>query len=184
MSWDTIVWPVTTWPIATWPPTGKRANDIVRAHHALTAFRVNRKNSTLADALRSATNFAVGGWAWVYNSAFTIRRGVKANTDAKVQKTKLALDWTGLYKILTVGPCSAAETPNGSPLVSNLYLDFPSDLPGSDARQRVKIERCKPCANSLGSGDMPKYLPAELTQYVLKTVSKKSPPYHVTQDDV
>ena len=52
----------------------KRANDIVRAHHAL------------ADTLRPAPNFAVGGWAWVYNSATTIRQGVKANTDAKVLK--------------------------------------------------------------------------------------------------
>ena len=31
---------------------------------------------------------------------------------------------------------------------------------------------------------MPKYLPAGLTQYVLNIFSKKSPPYHVTQDDV
>ena len=31
---------------------------------------------------------------------------------------------------------------------------------------------------------MPKYLMAGLTQYVLNNFSKKSPPYHVTQDDV
>ena len=31
---------------------------------------------------------------------------------------------------------------------------------------------------------MPKYLPAGLTQYVLNIFSKKSPPYHVTQDYV
>ena len=62
--------------------------------------------------------------------------------------------------------------------------DPPSDLPGSGARRRVAIERCKPCANLHDSGDMPKYLPAGLTQYVLNTSSKKSPPYHVTQDDV
>ena len=31
---------------------------------------------------------------------------------------------------------------------------------------------------------MPKYLPAGLTQYVLNYFSKKSPQYHVTQDDV
>ena len=43
----------------------KRENDIVRAHHALTVSRVNRKNSALADALRPAPNFAVGGMAWV-----------------------------------------------------------------------------------------------------------------------
>ena len=33
-------------------------------------------------------------------------------------------------------------------------------------------------------GDMPKYLPAGLTQYVLNNFSKKFPPYRVTQDDV
>ena len=72
----------------------KRASDIVRAHHALTVSRVNRRNSAPTDALRPALNFALGGWAWVYNSASTIRQGVKANTDAKVLKAKLALNWT------------------------------------------------------------------------------------------
>ena len=120
-----------------------------------------------------------------YNSAFTIRQGVKANTDAMVLKSKLELNWTGAYKVLAVGPCSAAETPDGSPLGSNLlYLNLPSDLPGSDAHRRVATECCKPCANPHDSGDMLKYLPAGLTQYVLNKSSKKSPPYHVTQDDV
>ena len=134
----------------------KRPNDIVRAHHAPTVSRVNRRTSALADALRPAPYFAVSGWACVYNSTSTIRQGVKANTDAKVLKAKLALNWTGPYKVLAVGPCSAAETPDGSPLGGNLlYLDLPSDLPGSDARRRVAIERCKPCANPHDSGDMP-----------------------------
>ena len=84
----------------------------------------------------------------MYNSASTIRQGVNANTDAKILKAKLALNWTVPYKVLAVGPCSSAETPDGSPLGDNLlYLDLPSDLPGSDARRRVAIERCKPCAN-------------------------------------
>ena len=43
----------------------KRANDIVRAHHALTVSRVNRRNSAYADALRSVPNFDTVGWAWV-----------------------------------------------------------------------------------------------------------------------
>ena len=163
----------------------KRANDIVRAHHALIVSRVSRINSALTDALRPAPNFVTGGWAWAYNSASTIRQGVKANTDAEVLKTKLALSWTGPYKILAVGPCSAAESPDGSPLGSNLlYLDLPSDLPGSDARRRVAIESCKPCANLHDGGDMPKYLPAGLTQYGLNIFPKKFPPYHVTQDVV
>ena len=71
--------------------------------------------------------FALGGWAWVYNSASTIRQGVKANTDAKVLKAKLALNWTGPYKALAVGPCASAENQGGSPLGDNLpYLDLPS----------------------------------------------------------
>ena len=62
-------------------------------------------------------------------------------------------------------------------------MSFPSDLPGSDARRRVAIERRKPCANLHDRSDMPKHLPAGLTQYVLHNLSKTSPPYHVTQDD-
>ena len=121
-----------------------RANDIVRAHHALTATRVNRINPGLADTLRQAPYFAVGGWAWVDNSASAIRQGVKANTDAIVLKAKLALNWTGPFKMLAVGPCSVAMTEDGSPLGSNLlYLDLPSDPSGSDARRRVAIKRFK-----------------------------------------
>ena len=70
----------------------------------------------------------------MYNSASTTRQGVKENTDAKVLKAKLALNWTGPHKILAVGACFAVETPDGSPLGKNLlFLDLPSDLPGSDA---------------------------------------------------
>ena len=39
----------------------KRAHDIVRAHHALTVSRVNRRNAALAHALRPAPTFTVGG---------------------------------------------------------------------------------------------------------------------------
>ena len=65
-----------------------------------------------------------------------------------------------------------------------LYLDLPSDLPGPNTRLRVAIERCKPCANPHDSSDMPECLPAGLTEDVLNIFSKKSRPYHVTQDDV
>ena len=107
----------------------------------------------------------MGGWSWAYNLASTIRQGLKANTDAKVLKAQLALNWTGPYEVLAVGLCSSADTPVGSPLGDNLlYLDLPSHLPNSDARWRMAIERCKPCANPHDSSGMPKYLPAGLTQ--------------------
>ena len=134
----------------------QRANDIVRKRHALIASLVKRRNSALANALRPVLKFAVDGWPWVYNSASTTRQGVKANTDAKALKAKLALNRTGPYKVLAVGPCSSADTPDGSPLGDNLlYFDLPSDLPGSDARRLVAIERCKPCANPTTAGTCP-----------------------------
>ena len=40
----------------------QRAYDIVREHHALTVFRVERRNSALSDALRVVPKFTVGGW--------------------------------------------------------------------------------------------------------------------------
>ena len=57
---------------------------------------MDRRNSALSDALRPVPKFAVGDWVWVYNTAATIRQGAKTDTDAKVLKTKLSLNWTGL----------------------------------------------------------------------------------------
>ena len=155
----------------------QRANDVVRKHHALTVSRVNRRNFALADALRLVLKFVVG-WAWVYKSVSNIYQGVKPNTDANVINDVLALNWTGLYKVLVLSLCSSAGTPDGFPLGDNLfYLDLPSDLPSSDGRRHVAIERCKSCDNPHDSSDMPKYSPAGLTQYVLNNVSNKSHPY-------
>ena len=116
----------------------------------------------------------------------TIRQGSKpgdADADAHVLKVKLSLNWTGPFKILAVGPAAAA--PDGRPLADKLlYLDLPSELPGIDAKARVSVARCKPCDNPSDLDDMPRFLPAGLTQYVLNRHTTKSPPYHVTEDDV
>ena len=138
----------------------QRANDIVREMHALTVSRVERRNSALSDALRQVSNFIVGNWVWLYSTASIIRKSAKAGTDAKVLKTKFALNLTGPYKILANDPCPSSDTPDGSPLGDKLlYLDLPADVPGADAHRRVSVERCKPCANPHDRGDMPKYLP-------------------------
>ena len=119
------------------------------------------------------------------NTAAIIRQGAKTDTDAKAFKAKLSLNWTVPYKVLAVGPCTPADTADGSPLGAKLlYFDLPSDMPGADARRRVSVQRYKPCANPHDHGDMPKYLPAELTHYVLNNFSELYPLYHVTQDDV
>ena len=65
-----------------------------------------------------------------------------------------------------------------------LYLDLPTKLSGPAAKPRVTVTRCKPCANPYDADDMPRHLPAGLTQYVLHTFATKSPPYYVTTDDV
>ena len=150
----------------------QHAYDIAREHHPRTVARVNRRNSALSDALRPVPNLAVVGWAWVYNKVATIRQGAKPDTEPKVLEAKLSLNWTGPYKVLAVGPCSSADTPDGSPLGAKLLcLDLPCDMPGADARRRVSVQRCKPCANPHDRGDMPKYLQAGLTQYVLNSFS-------------
>ena len=83
-------------------------------------------------------------------------------------KTKFAVNWTGPYKILAVGPCPAGDTPDGSPLGDKLlYLDLPTDMPGVDAHRRVSVDRCKPCTNPHDREHMPKYPLDELSQYVL-----------------
>ena len=65
-----------------------------------------------------------------------------------------------------------------------MYLDLPSNLSGPAAKPRVTVARCKPCANPYEADDTPRHLPVDLTQYVLHAFATKSPPYHVTTDDV
>ena len=134
----------------------KRANDIVRAHHALTVSRVNRRNSALADALRPAPNFAVGGWAWVYNSASTIRQGVKATTDAKVLKAKLGLNWTGPYKSWrsVPSPLPRPWTVRCSRVNSSIWIS----LPTCPVRKLVGVWRssaANPAPNTTTAGTCP-----------------------------
>lgn len=66
-----------------------------------------------------------------------------------------------------------------------LHLDLPSEVPGANSHRRITVVRCKPSANPHDSSDgMLKYLLVGLLQYVLKTFTKESRPYRVTQDDV
>ena len=57
----------------------------------------------------------------MYNTAATIRQGAKTDTDAKVPKAKLSLNWTGPYKVLAVGPC-----PPLTPRTAHLWATSPS----------------------------------------------------------
>ena len=151
---------------------------------------MEHSNSALSDALRPIPKFAVGGWVWVYSKAATIRRGTKMDTDAKVLKSKLSINWTSPYKSSQLAPVTRI-TPRTVPLLPlSSFMDLPSKMPGSDARRGVSVQHCKPCTkpqpctNPHDHGEMRKYWPAGLTQYVLNNFFKKAPPCHVSQDDV
>ena len=161
------------------------AYELVREQHALKVACVNGKHSTLSDALLRRPKYVAGGWVWVYNTATTIRQGLRKGTDNKILKENLSLNWTDTFKIIAVGLSPADNQPDGRPLGDKLlYLDLPSSLSGPSAKPRVTVARCRPCANPYDAGDMPRHLPAGLTQYVLHAFASKSPPYHVTTDDV
>ena len=127
--------------------------------HAIYVSRPNRRNAPNMNALCRSPPFTVGGWAWIYNSAATIRQGAKKGTDATVLKTKLSLNWIGPFKILAVGPIPTSDSPGGRPLHDKLlYLDLPCDLPRCDSKCRVSVVRCKPCRNPDDTDDIPKHL--------------------------
>ena len=126
-----------------------------------------------------------GGWVWLYSTAATIRQEPRRGVDNKVLKEKLSLNWTSPLKIVAVGPSPAANQSDEHPLGDTLlYLDLPSTLSSPAAKPRVTVARCKACANPYDADDMARHLPAGLTQYVLHAFATKSPPNHVTTDDI
>ena len=137
------------------------------------------------DTLRRSPSFTTGGWAWIYNTAATICLGAKKGTDATILKTKFSSNWSGPFKILPVGPAPASAVPDGRPLHGKLlYFYLPSDMPGRDSKRHASVVRCKPSRNPDDIHDLLTNRPADLTKYVLNSVSTKSPPFNVTLDDI
>ena len=91
----------------------------MREQHALTVARVNGRNSTLSDALLRRPKYVAGGWVWVYNTAATVRQGMRRGVDNKVLKEKLSLS-TGrapLKSSLLASPqrlTNQTDTPSGT----------------------------------------------------------------------
>ena len=99
--------------------------------HALTVARIISRNSALSDPLLRRLRYTTGVRVWVNNTAATIRQGSRKNTDYQVLREERSPNWTGPLKILAIGPCSAADTPDGRPLGDKLlFLDLPTNLSG------------------------------------------------------
>ena len=158
----------------------QRAFELVQESHLIAMSKIQRSNTKLLAILHKLPNFEVGNWVWTYNPQATIGQG--GGEDSSQIVTKLSLNWTGPYKILVVGP---GLGPDGRPVADKtLYLDLPTDMPGKDQKKRVSVDRCKMCHNPSDDLDIPKYLPAGLSKYVLHSFTDKSPPFHPTTEDV
>lgn len=59
-----------------------------------------------------------------------------------------------------------------------------SDMPDADASRYVSVQRYNPFIHSHDNGDVPKYFPAGLTQYMLNNICKQSSQYYATKNDV
>ena len=159
--------------------------DLVREQNQINLAKANSANAMLDAVMHKRPVWKVGEWVWVYNDVQTIRQGASADQASpdKVLTAKLSLNWTGPWKILGVGP--SATAPDDRPLGEKLlYLDFPTDEAGPAPKNRVSVLRCKPCIAPHDSTDMPQQLPLGLSQYVLSKHATKSPPFHVTAEDV
>lgn len=157
----------------------QRSYALVHKHHAPSISRITRRNSIISSALHQTPSFAVGKWAWVYNSVATIHQRAQKDTDHAVLKAKMSFDWTESYRILAVGPSSAEDTPHRKPVADKfLHLDLPLGMPESDPKRRVSVVRCKPGFNPRDISVIPPYSPAGLNNYVLNNYTTKSLPYH------
>ena len=88
-------------------------------------------------------------------------------------------------RVLAIGRLPSESTQDDGPLADRfLCLDLPNDMLGPDADCRVSEARWKPCTNPHDTTDLPQFLAAEITQYVLNNHTPNPPPFHVTADDV
>ena len=158
----------------------QRAFELVQESHLIAMSKIQRSNTKLLMILHKLPNFEVGNWVWTYNPQATVGQGVSEDNSHLV--IKLSLNWTGPNKILVVG---LGLGPDGRPVADKtLYLDLPTDMPGKDQKKRVSVDRCKMCHNPSDVSDIPKYLPAGLSKYVLHSFTDKLSLFHPTTEDV
>ena len=164
----------------------QHAYELVRGEHALKDARVNGRNSTLSDALLRHPKYVARGWVWVYNTAAPIRQGLRKGVDNKILKETLSLNWTGPSKLSLLAPPQRLPNPTGVHSETSCYtLTSRQTGPALLLNPASQWHDANPAPTlTMHTTCMPRHLPAGLTQYVLHAFNTKSPPYHVTTDDI
>lgn len=168
-----------------------RAYDLVRREDRIIKAKHEASNTRLNAIIQRRQKFEAGNWVWIYDDKSTITGGGKhvlkkqdGGSDRKsfAMVSKLALCWTGPYKILCVGP---GKTRDGRVVGAKLVLlEVRKDEPGREINARVSVHRCKRCYNPHEGPQKPRFLPWAMSNYVLNKYSEVSPPMHLTTDDV
>ena len=170
----------------------KRAYQLVREEDQITKAKHRQNNEELDDVLHKRPKFEAGDWVFVYDDRSTIAGGgkavLKAPIDGSSRKSfalsaKLATCWTGPYKVLSVGPKEGPDDKRVGPNL--LLLDVrKEDMTSSTISERVSVYRCKKCTSPHEGQEGPRFLPWGLSNYVLNQYSERSPPFHLTAEDV
>ena len=168
-----------------------KAYDLVRQEDLITKAKHEKNNDALVSIVGKRPVIEKDDWVLVYDDKSTISGGgehvLKSREDTRGSRSfaliaKLALNWTGPYKVLVTGP---GETEDGRKVGPKLLLlDISEDEPGNNINPRVSVYRCKKCYNPREGMDMPRFLPWDLSKYVLNQYSELAPPFHLTVEDV
>ena len=161
----------------------REAFNLVRESDRMTKEKHRQNNAKIDDIMHKRPVYEVGQWVWVYDEQHTLatatgQRALDKEAIEQRIKAKLANKWTGPYKILGVGPCRVGQRFVGPKLP---YLELPFQ---NMANPRVSVLRCKRCFHPHEKGNRPRFMPWQLSSYVLNKFSELAPPFYLTTDDL
>lgn len=173
--------------------------ELVRQEDKLIKAKHDKNNEKLASIMENKPHIEAGDWVLVYDAKSTVAGGgqhvLKPQGDFSRRNSysllsKLAHCWTGPYKVLVVGPgqLEVGQEQSG-PIIEKvgpklLLLDIKKDEPGGGITQRVSVSRCKKCYNPHEGQKKPRFLPWNMSKYILNKYSELSPPFHLTMEDI
>ena len=167
-----------------------KAYELVRKEDNITKEKYKKSNEVMEEMVGKREKIEKDDWVLVYDDKSTIAGGgehvLKDNLNRGGKSFaligKLAHNWTGPYKVLFVGPGKASDGQEvGSKL---LYLEIKANELGKGITPRVSVHRCKKCYFPDDESDKPRFLPWNLSKFVLNKYAELAPPFHLTIEDV